>query len=112
MYVYIESEPGLWTVGFYAPDGAWIPESDHADKESAARRVAWLNGESSHDRQIIKESLNLIGEYGGIDGSHHKQWLLDQLVRILAADYQEWVKEYEDGEDGPQTYLWEKGVAP
>lgn len=46
MYVYIKSEPGLWTVGFYAPGGQWIPESDHDDPEKAAQRVAWLNGNS------------------------------------------------------------------
>jgi len=28
-YVYIRSEPQLWTVGFYKPDGKWEPESDH-----------------------------------------------------------------------------------
>jgi len=44
MYVYIKSEPGLWTVGFYSPDGKWNPESDHDTKEAAAERVAWLNG--------------------------------------------------------------------
>ena len=44
MYVYVQSEPGLWTVGFYTPDGRWISESDHESTESAARRVAWLNG--------------------------------------------------------------------
>ena len=44
MYVYIKSEPNLWTVGFYAPDGEWIPESDHASSESAAQRVHYLNG--------------------------------------------------------------------
>ena len=27
MYVYIKSEPRLWTVGFYAPNGEWIPEA-------------------------------------------------------------------------------------
>ena len=43
-YVYIRSEPGLWTVGFYWPDGKWEPESDHGDSEEAAKRVAWLNG--------------------------------------------------------------------
>lgn len=43
-YVYIRSEPGVWTVGFYAPDGKWNPESDHNTAESAAERVAWLNG--------------------------------------------------------------------
>ena len=44
MYVYIQSEPGLWTVGFYKPDGKWNPESDHDNSEEAAKRVAWLNG--------------------------------------------------------------------
>ncbi|MBA7533939.1 hypothetical protein ES705_26185 [subsurface metagenome] len=43
-YVYIKSEPNLWTVGFYAPSGEWQPESDHASKEAAAARVHWLNG--------------------------------------------------------------------
>ena len=44
MYVFIESDPGLWTVGFYDPNGKWQPESDHNDREEAAKRVAWLNG--------------------------------------------------------------------
>ena len=43
-YVYIQSEPSLYTVGFYKPDGQWEPESDHDDREQAAKRVAWLNG--------------------------------------------------------------------
>ena len=44
MYVYIKSEPGLWTVGFYDPAGNWQPESDHATADKAAERVHWLNG--------------------------------------------------------------------
>ena len=43
-YVYVKSEPGLWTVGFYKPSGEWEPESDHSSTEDAAQRVAWLNG--------------------------------------------------------------------
>ena len=45
-YVYIRSEPGLWTVGFHGPDGKWTPESDHSDREEAAERVSWLNGDA------------------------------------------------------------------
>jgi len=44
MWVYINSEPGLWTVGFYDPTGKWQPESDHDVQEEAAKRVNYLNG--------------------------------------------------------------------
>jgi hypothetical protein len=44
MYVYIQSEPQLWTVGFYRPGGKWEPESDHGTPAEAAARVAYLNG--------------------------------------------------------------------
>ena len=44
MWVYLGSESGLWTVGFYTPVGVWTPESDHASKEEAAARVSYLNG--------------------------------------------------------------------
>ena len=49
MYVYVQSEPGLWTVGFYDPKGFWHPDSDHATQEEAAKRVAWLNGSENYD---------------------------------------------------------------
>jgi hypothetical protein len=44
MYVYIQSEKTVWTVGFYSPDGQWHAESDHTTPDDAARRVRWLNG--------------------------------------------------------------------
>lgn len=44
MYIYIQSERHLWTVGFYDPIGKWHSESDHETPESAALRVAYLNG--------------------------------------------------------------------
>lgn len=43
-WVYKQSDSGLWTVGFYAPDGKWHSDSDHHDREEAAGRVHWLNG--------------------------------------------------------------------
>jgi hypothetical protein len=43
-YVYVRSEPSLWTVGHYRPTDDWEPESDHGSPEDAAARVAWLNG--------------------------------------------------------------------
>jgi hypothetical protein len=44
MYVYIQSEKKLWTVGFYDPQGKWHSESDHGIREDAAERVHYLNG--------------------------------------------------------------------
>lgn len=53
MYVYKRSEPQLWTVGFYSPDGKWNPESDHNTTEQAAKRVAYLNGGSQFSDEDI-----------------------------------------------------------
>ena len=44
MYVYIQSEPGLFTVGFYSPDGRWHTDDDFVDRDEARRRVHYLNG--------------------------------------------------------------------
>jgi hypothetical protein len=44
MYVYVQSEPGLWTTGFYDPNGVWHAERDCESADEAAKRVAWLNG--------------------------------------------------------------------
>lgn len=46
MWVYVksESEPDLFTVGHYRPDGTWVAESDHKFDYEAAARVNYLNG--------------------------------------------------------------------
>ena len=49
VWVYVRSEPRLWTVGFYAPDGTWHTDSDHATAEGAAARAAWLNGSGKRE---------------------------------------------------------------
>jgi len=61
----------------------------------------------------VTEALALLHQHGGTDGGHHKQWLLDQILRALTGDgYDAWVKDYSNGEDGPQTYEWDEGIAP
>jgi hypothetical protein len=76
--------------------------------------------------------------FGQIDGDHHKAWLLDQLARIKygtpvvlkcahwsdlymeerfsldkpSEEYLQWVCLMRDGEDGPDTYSYEEGIAP
>ncbi len=46
----------------------------------------------------------LIMEYGYIGGAHHKQWLIDQILRIALKDeYEAFIKEFE---------CWDAGIAP
>lgn len=66
----------------------------------------------SDSQHRAEHALAIISSYGGIDGAHHKQWVLDQVVRVLADDYEAWVRKQKDGEDGPDTYGWEEGIAP
>jgi hypothetical protein len=63
---------------------------------------------SSGPGQQIQEVLDLIDRCGGIDGDHHKQWVLDQVVRILTGDgYGAWVASREK-----EGYEWEEGIPP
>jgi len=69
---------------------------------------------STSDRAIAI-ALDLADRYGGIDGAHHKQWVIDQIVRTLTMTpeaYQKWVADHRAGDDGPETYDWEEGIAP
>ena len=52
MYVYVKSEPGLWTVGFYDPSGQWHPDSDYDNREQASERVRYLNGGNNENSSI------------------------------------------------------------
>jgi hypothetical protein len=66
---------------------------------------------SANDR--IDDALSIALRYGQIDGSHHKAWVIDQMVRaLLGTHYDEWVTEAKNGEDGPETYEWYVGIPP
>jgi len=63
----------------------------------------------------INAALNMIGQYGGFDGSHHKDWVLDQTARLLIGNlqsYNKWVANLKTGDDGPETYSYSEGIAP
>lgn len=69
-YVYIKSEPGIYTVGFYN-NGKWEPESDHASVAEAAFRVHWLNGGRNHlgqeSHKALKNLMDMI-DFIGLSG--------------------------------------------
>lgn len=53
-YVYQEADlSGQWAVGFYRPDGLWIHDSIHTNKEDAMWRCHFLNGGSDRERGYI-----------------------------------------------------------
>ena len=61
----------------------------------------------------IEDALEVIFRFGSIDGDQHKTWVIDQVTRKLTGDkYEEYVKEAKAGVDGPDTYIWDKGIAP
>jgi len=65
------------------------------------------------DKEKIQKALQLIIDYCGIDGDHHKTWVLDQVTRVLADEqYDVLVADACNGEDGPNTYTWDTGIAP
>lgn len=89
------------------------------------------------ESERIEAAIALAVEYGGIDGSHHKAWVIDQMVRALCGchaktvggkrtngeewsftsyltndQYEKLVAIAKHGEDGPDTYEWDEGIAP
>ena len=65
------------------------------------------------DRDKIEKAIDVAYRWSQIDGSHHQAWAIDQMVRaLLGDDYENWVIEYQAGEDGPDTYEWDCGIAP
>lgn len=61
----------------------------------------------------LQKVQELIEAYGGIDGGHHKQWLLTEIVKIIVPDFEQWKTDMMNGEDGPHTYYeWDEGIAP
>lgn len=88
-------------------------------------------------REAVKRISNALQSVWKVDGDHHKQWVIDQMVRHLTGcpmidkkgvdhrgneytyqtlgeseEYLQWVRAYCDGEDGPETYEWDEGTPP
>lgn len=94
-----------------------------AAKEDVMRYETMLQAAGKRRRELIKE---LAGEKrkrheiaeqlmddGSVDGTHHKQWAIDQAVGALyEGEYDEKVAEWcaEDGD--PNAYEWDTGVEP
>lgn len=66
----------------------------------------------------ITGALRVAMAYASIDGAHHKDWVIDQMVRALTGDeYEAFIKHQEDnGEPNEGLYChgwgWNEGIAP
>ncbi len=65
----------------------------------------------------VERALEYAFTYANIDGAHHKQWCIDQMVRALCGseeEYNKFVAEYEgeEDDDGEKQYEWSRGIAP
>lgn len=95
-YVYIQSEPALWTVGTY-DGGEWEPESDHGSPAAAAERVRFLNGGSVPSTAVAGEPTYHDELTMQTDAVTIRQ-LSEALRRLAAAEaaYREAYDEYGD----------------
>ena len=128
------------------PDGTEIKEGDIIKYEIAM--YAGITRVILHEGKLCMERNFMYGQqdfamlwiemYSGIDGAHHKDWIIDQVARILKGtkvivkvakwengtenerfsldeppkEYWKWVEEMRDGEDGAETYSYDFGIAP
>jgi hypothetical protein len=68
---------------------------------------------STTNPEASLEALKLAFVYGWIDGAHHKDWVIDQMCRVITGEnYEAFVAHAKNGEEGPETYEWDEGIAP
>lgn len=94
-------------------DNGWLINPDPV----TGRQTEWgvfERHQAENDTERVQLTLELLERDGQVDGDHHKAWVIDQTVRILAGDrYEHFIAEYrsEDG-DGEPIYTWDEGIAP
>lgn len=105
---------GDWSLGFWrsSANGGWHMPEDFNSTASQRWAVASERvPESLEDR--VELAVEVLVETGQEDGAHHKMWTIDQALRILLGDkYEQAITDYCDGEDGPEAYSWDVGIAP
>lgn len=99
--------------------------SDHHERNDAMDMATDLANDAVARAEM---AMQLIAAYGGFDGAHHKQWVLDQVMRVLlgtqideeslctgepSPEYLAWAERqrWPDGRDG-EEYDWDEGIAP
>jgi hypothetical protein len=93
-------------------DWDWAGGAGHGGWHADNNVVFWLITERQvpdNDEERIEMAIATGFGYGAIDGDHHKMWVIDQMIRVLAGErYEQFVEEYREGGE----YAWDEGVAP
>ena len=69
---------------------------------------------------VVANAMSILEEFGQTKGEDQKAWVIDQVTRALLGctdgieteEYLEFVEDFEDGSEGPDTYTWSEGIAP
>lgn len=110
----MDAAPGGRSDWHESASGGWhlpLPDGDATGRYQSYAISPERVPESTEDR--VELAIEVLLEIGQEDGEHHKMWTIDQALRILAGDdYEATIAGYCDGEDGPETYGWDTGIAP
>jgi hypothetical protein len=67
----------------------------------------------------IDKAIETAINYGGVDGAHHKQWVIDEMVRQLLGTLEAYEKfkadyrgEYNTAEEEYEYGEWDEGIPP
>ena len=103
----VQFEPQIMVLSTKGPKGHW---QIHAQQlgEFLGELDGLLPMLHTTDRERIKGAVEVATRFGGIDGAHHKAWVIDQMLKHLLGDaYQQTIQEIrEEGRD------WDEGIAP
>lgn len=65
------------------------------------------------EQERIDAAVEVAIRYGGIDGAHHKAWVIDQMLRhLLGGSYDEVIAESCLDDDGNVAYEHDVGIPP
>lgn len=114
--------PSLWQAGF---------DARQDDEIAFAKMYAqhFHHGTDGHNRLLLIDQMaNVLDSYqtglaqacgvaesygNSVDGAHHKQWVIDQMLRkLLGEEYDEWVKQYNARATQDDLAEWDCGIAP
>jgi hypothetical protein len=93
-------------------------EKEKDDEQQQAEAFKVLQVKKTKRKVLMEQknkALDIAFQYGNMDGSHHRKWAIDQMVRALCGDeqtYNKWVDAYCEDEGDPDAYEWDEGIAP